>query len=258
MKPSLRILPAILIPIATSFFGCATPGPLVRLYPSLPNVVWVSGRASMTREEGGIRVAAAFDHQDGPNLGVRVEVENTTDGLLDVDPSAFTFTTCGGTAVASCAPTQAIIDPERVLAALDERQSRERADAANSQTALGALVILSAVGDVATVASGHADANTGNATVASAALMESDANARDSSLGSISMQQGIWANEALRRNTVFPGRGTGGRVYLPINLNAQYVWLHVKAGGRVFSFPFKQVVTQLTPTGAQQTAHAHQ
>jgi hypothetical protein len=202
------------------------------------------------REEGGVRVGVAFDHQDGPNLGVRVEVENDTDHPFDLDPHALTFTPCAGTLAASCGPTRRVIDPEEVLAGLQVRSSREQADAANSQALLGTLVILSAVGDVASVASGHANRHTGEGTVASAALMQSDAAARDSSLASISVQQQIWSNEALRRTTLFPGRGTAGRIYVPIYLAANVVWIHVGAGGHTFSIPFRQQVTRLDATGA--------
>src|SRR5262249_3772811 len=155
------LLPGLFL-IATALSGCATPAPLVRLYPRAPDVVWVSGRASVAREQGGVRVAVAFEHQDGPNLGMHVEVQNATAATADVDPHEFTFTTCTGTAVSSCGPTYRVIDPEVVLAALDARQSRERADAANSQAFMGTLVVLNAVADVAQVASGHADAHTGN------------------------------------------------------------------------------------------------
>ena len=86
----------------------------------------------------------------------------------------------------------------------------------------------------------------GNSTIASASLMQSDAAVHDSRLASISVQRSTWSNEALRRNTLLPGQGTGGRVYLPINLNAGVVWLHVRTNGQAFSFPFQQVVTNLT------------
>jgi hypothetical protein len=229
--------------------GCATPGPLVRLAPVSPDVLWVSGRASVAQEQEGIRVAAAFDHQDGPTLGLRVEVQNATAGNLDVNPRDFTFTTCRASALATCSATRRIIDPEEVLAALDERESRERADAANSQAFLGTMVILSAVGDVATVASGHVDHHTGDNTLATASLMGSDSAVRNTRLASIAIQQEAWSNEALRRNTLTPNRGTGGRIYLPIDLDAQLVWLHVRTGGRVFSFPFRQTVTRLVIEG---------
>jgi hypothetical protein len=242
--------------IAAAVAGCATPAPLVRLYPRAPDVVWVSGRASVTREAGGVRVAVAFDHQDGGTLGMHVEVQNGTAGKLDVDPHDFTFTTCTGTGVDSCRLTQRVIDPEQMLASLDARQSREHADAANSQALMGTLVVLSAVSDVASIASGHADANTGNATLAAATMASADAAARDSSLASISVQQAIWSNQAFRRNTLFPERGAAGRVYIPIDLTAQVVWLHIRIGGRELSFPFQQAVTRLDTPGSSGGARA--
>jgi hypothetical protein len=243
-----------LIVIAAVAVGCATPGPLVRLYPSVPDVVWVSGRATVTREQGAVQVAVAFEHQDGPTLGLRVEVQNGSAAALDVNPSEFTFTTCSDLGLDTCGLTARVIDPEQVLLALDERQSRERADAINSQRGYTALVILSAVADTATLASGHSDSHTGEGTLAAATAGEVDANARETHLASIAAQQGVWSNEAFRRNTLVPGRGAGGRVYIPIDLKARIVWLHVRTGGHVFSFPFRQTVTQLTPTTSTASA----
>jgi hypothetical protein len=249
MRKSVALGTLLVTGVGLFVGGCATPGPLVQLTPTAPDVVWVSGRASVAREDAGIRVATAFEHQDGPTLGLRVEIQNGTGQNLDVDPHEFTFTTCRSSDIATCGATYRIIDPEGVLASLDEQQSRERADAANSQAFLGTMVILSAVGDAATLASGKANIHTGENTLASASLMESDAAARNTSLQSIAVQEQVWSSEALRRNTLFPGRGTGGRIYMPIDLKAQMVWLHVRTGGRVFSFPFQQTVTRFEPTG---------
>jgi hypothetical protein len=204
----------------------------------------VSGRASMVREEGGVRVAAAFEHQDGGALGLRVEVENGGGERLEVDPREFTFTRCQQIGTDTCGPTHRIINPEAVLAGLDERQSRERAQATNSQAFLGTLVILSAATDLATIGSGHADLRTGDGTVLAVDAMDQDAAVRNTSLASIAVQQQVWSNEALRRSSLFPGQGAGGRVFIPIDLNAQIVWLHVRTGGHVFSFPFRQTVTR--------------
>ena len=70
----LGLLALIALPAAA--VGCATPSPVVRLYPRGDDFVWVSGLAAVTRQAGGIRVVAAFDHQDPQMLGLRVEVEN--------------------------------------------------------------------------------------------------------------------------------------------------------------------------------------
>jgi hypothetical protein len=245
---SLRWLVVVSLIVIGTSFGCATPGPIVRLYPNAGAVLWVAGRASVVREEGGIRVATAFEQQDGGAIGIRVEVENGTEANLDLDPREFTFTVCRNSGLDTCGLTQRVIDPEAVLASLDVRQSRERASASNSQGLLGALVLLSAVGDVATVGSRHADHGAATNTVATASLMESDKAAHDSSLASIGEQKAMWSNEALRRNTVLPGSGAAGLVFMPTALDAGIVWLHVRTGGHTFSFPFRQVVTRI-PVG---------
>jgi hypothetical protein len=233
--------------------GCATPAPIVRLNPKTANIVWVGGRASVQAEQGGVHVATAFEHQAGRTFGLRVEIENGTDARIEVGPEDVTYTSCVDETTASCTPTRRIIDPEQMLAALDMEQSRGAAEAANSQALLGTLVLLSAVGDVASVAGGHAHASTGLRTVAAADLMGSDAAARNGEQETIAFRRQIWSDQALRRNTLDPGRGIAGLVYLPIDLRAGYVWLHVRVAGALFQFRFEEVVTPIgmPSTGSQ-------
>ncbi len=240
---------------AIALVGCATPAPLVRLTPKSADVIWVGGRASVQQETAGVRVASAFEHQDGRTLGLRVEIENHTAGRVEVDPGDITFTTCLDETVRSCAPTQRVIDPEQMLAGLDAAESRAVAENANSQTFLGTMVLLSAVGDVASIASGHANASTGVNTAVTASVMEGDRAAGDSTQSSIAVRRQIWSDQALRRNTLYPGQGTDGLVYLPIDLRAGYVWLHANVAGSLFHFRFEQVVTQVALPSVRARSH---
>ena len=139
-----------------------------------------------------------------------------------------------------------MVDPEAVLARIDEKQSIDRAAATNSQAALGTLVMLSAVTDVAAVASGQADSTTGLQTVSTANLMESDGAKRSGGLASLEQQRQAWSNEALRRNTLFPGQGTSGIVFVPIFPDARFVWVQMRVGGQRFAFQFEQNVRTIS------------
>ena len=150
LVPALALLAALLL-------GCATPAPIYRLDPRAGDVIWVAGRASLQQELGGIRVAAAFEQQHGDMFGVRIEIQNGTEERLEVGPRTISYSACSAISVSSCTASRKVINPEKVLASIDEKQSMDRAAAANSQAVLGTLVLLSAVGDVATIASGHAD-----------------------------------------------------------------------------------------------------
>jgi hypothetical protein len=210
--------------------GCATPQPLVRLTPANEPVVWVAGRATLTAENDGIRVGAAFEHQDGAILGLRVEVQNGTDQPLQIDPAEITFTPCATAQTTSCQPARAVIDPERMLAALAAKRSIEVAETANDEAFHSTLVILSAA------------SLRGNAVSSSVAAAEASATHHDLSQMNTTAQQQLWADVALRRNTVLPGHGVGGRVFIPVNLDARYVWLRVEAGDQHFTFRFVQTV----------------
>lgn len=184
-------------------------------------------------------------------MALRVEIENRTTDRLEVSPQEITFSVCSGLKVGSCAPSQRVIDPEQVLTALAVVQSRGAAEASNTQALYGTLVLLSAVGDVASAA--HGRPSTGSGTLVAASAMEGAAAAQNSAQASIAVQQQIWSDLALRRNSLFPGQGTSGLVYLPINYQARYIWLQITVAGRLFPFHFAQVVT---PVAFPQTAAA--
>jgi hypothetical protein len=236
-----------------SLAGCATPRPLVRLAPAGGEVTWISGRAVLSKQQSGVRVAVAFEHQDGDMLAVRVEIANDGEDKLEVGPRSVFFATCQQDALDSCAPSQRVIDPEAALMALDVSASREAAAAANDAAAYTPLLILSVVADVAAVASRKSDSTTGLRTVALANQMDNDAVRHDTAMASYASQREMWSNAALRRNTVQPGRAQGGMVFVPIDLTARYVWIQLRAGPLVFPFKFEQTVTQVTspsvPTG---------
>src|SRR6516162_9091223 len=158
-----------LVTVVGSVAGCATPGPIVRLDPRTPDrVVWVAGRAVLETEQAGVRVAAAFEHQESAGLGVRIEIENGTAAPFEVGPAGITFMTCKSLDNATCDGSWSVVDPESMLEDLDQAQSRTVANATNQAAFDTTLVLLNAVGDVGTVASGRADATTGLGTVAAA------------------------------------------------------------------------------------------
>ena len=232
-------IPALVF-IAALLFGCATPAPIYRLDPRAPDVIWVGGRASVLQERGGIRVATAFERQQGDSLALRVEIHNGTESRLEVGPQKIWHSPCSSPSVESCRSSEKVIDPEAVLARIDEKQSVDRAAASNSQAALGTLVILSAVTDTAAIASGRSDRTTGLQTVSTANLMASDGAHRSGELASLEQQRHAWSNEALRRNSLFPGQGTSGIVFVPLSPDARFVWVQLRVGRERFAFHFEQ------------------
>lgn len=225
-----------------SLVGCATPGPVVRLHPRGDDVAWVAGRGVLAREQVGIRVAAAFDHQDGDRLGLRLEVQNDTEEAFVVSPRDVTFMTCPRQEHTSCGYSYPVVDPEGMLLVLDAQRSRERAAAANEQAAYAPLLMLSLAADVASLGSKQGRRRAGLHTASIGTQMQVSAAQRQTALLSIADQREVWSNTAFRRSTVTPGGGATGLIYLPIDPKARYLWLHVRAGGQVFPFGFEQRV----------------
>jgi hypothetical protein len=230
---------------AASLAGCAAPGPLVRLAPAGGEVTWVSGRAVLSKEQSGVRVAAAFEHQHGDLLALRLEVDNQSEAKLEIGPHDVSVVACRQQALSSCTVARRVIDPEATLASLDAQASREAAAAVNDQALYTPLLVLSVVSDVATTVSGKGNSTTGLQSVAIANQMDHDAANHASALASFGSQHQMWSNAALRRHTLQPGRAQGGLVFIPVDFGARYVWLQMRVGGVVFPFRFEQTVTQI-------------
>lgn len=237
------------IVFGVSLVGCATPGPIVRLAPAGGDVTWIAGRAVLSQEQAGIRVAAAFEHQDGQMLALRVEVANDSEAKLQIEPRDVLFLACKTAERDTCGVTQRVVDPEEALMALDVSASREVAAAQNDAAFYAPLLILSAVADVASVASGKGSRTTGLRTAALSNQMHNDAERHDSAMASYASQREMWSNAALRRTTVQPGRTQGGMVFVPIDMTARYIWIQVRAGAAVFPFRFEQTVTRPAYSG---------
>ena len=234
---------------ASSLLACATPAPVVRLDPISSDVFWASGRSAVKQEERGVRVAAAFEREVGTMLGVQVEIQNQTDRKIDIDPGEeFSFVSCKGTSEISCAKETFVIDPEEMIAGLDQKASRERAEATNDERSAGALFLLSAVADTASLA----DRRAGTAplrTEGAAGVHADEAAGHDRSLGGIESQREMWSNEALRHSTLRPGASVGGQVFIPADPGVHYVWLKIRVGNRTFPFHFRMVAKDASSQG---------
>jgi hypothetical protein len=241
------IFPLLLSILAAALlFGCATPAPLVRLHPNTgEDVFWMSGRAAVKKQSGGVQVAAAFEHQLGKRLGLRVEVRNGTGERIEINPDFISFVTCAGEDDSSCSDYKRVVDPEQVIESLDARRSREIADAADDRALNTAMVFLSAVGDVAEIASGKTSPTTGLQTDAIATRGDNAESNHHRALSDIAARRALWADAALRRSTLEPGDGVAGFVYIPYRKQARYVWLQVSTGDRDFTFCFRQTTRRV-------------
>jgi hypothetical protein len=233
-------------------FGCAAPAPLVGLVPRNPDsVTWIDGRAALEREQDGVRVAMAFEAQRGELLGLRLEISNGTSAAFEVGPHDVTYMPCAGNATASCVGSFDIVDPEEMLTSIDTTSSREKAQAANAQAFDGTMVLLSVVGDVGNAARGRP---TFSSALAASEMQGDEARHQNAQMTSANERQ-LWSDVAFRRNTLPPGRGASGLIYVPINLKTGYVWIHVRAGGHILPFGFRQVVTQVAVPGSRSSSN---
>jgi hypothetical protein len=211
--------------------GCVTPGPLVRLAPTDPGMVWAAGRAVVSKEDTGVRVAVAFEHQADDVLALQVDVENHTEARFDVSPADVTYATCSSQTPLSCAPPARVVDPEQVLDTLEALHADHVATARNAQPIAPYQRIVGV-----TPAGTTSDMVPASTAVDTAYQTYRRGRAEEARM--------IWA-DAFRRTTLFPGQGYGGPVYIPVVPTAKLVRLQVMVGARKFQFSFAQTEQEI-------------
>jgi hypothetical protein len=233
----------LLLACAAGLSGCFTPAPVIRLTPDMPGVVWQDGRAIVASERPGLRVAVAFEEATD-QIAMRVELQNTSEHQLDVDPSKMLYRTC--TEPNACTLPMSVIDPEQVLIELDQARASEQAAQANDATVGAVFVLLNATASVAAVASG--DTRQASRSLRDgaevAARTDESIDRHEANIAGIEGTRYKWSAVAMRRTTLFPGKSMAGFVYLPIDPNANLVWLSVRVHGQDNWFSFKQQVIE--------------
>lgn len=206
--------------------GCASAGPVVRLLPTEPDIVWRSGRAVITRQSQELQIAAAFDRQERDRLAFRLEVQNLTVPRIDLDASAVTYQRCKTDG--HCSQWWNVTNPEDVIAGLDASGESERAAASNAQGLGAALILLDVFG------SRHPHV------ASDIAAGQSLVSHHEQQAAVIDSERDRWEARALRRTTLFPTQGLAGAVYLPVVADTASVTLRVMVAGQTFLFPFNQ------------------
>jgi hypothetical protein len=235
MRLRLAFCALLLVP------ACGATASAVRLHPEAPNVVWRSGRGIVEKDVPGARVALAFDRQDSRRLVFRLEVQNTGEDRVEIDPRQMTFVACVSVPH-QCVHEQPVIDPEAELANLDRERSSEEHERADRALAGLPLLLLSPI--VAIAATGAGDDKSARRLARESRAERADderADARtDRRLSQIAGEKLTWEAAALRRTTLFPGEGLAGEVYVPTDREATALWVGVRVRGERSWFPFRQ------------------
>jgi hypothetical protein len=245
--------------VATStvaLVGCATPEPVLRLTPLSESVVFNGGRAAQVKENRLVRVAAAFEREYArPNrrlVGFLVEIENTSDKPLLVDPAQFYYAACSDSLdrkTVQCQPSRRAVNPESILLALDIEHARKQAQASNEETFATTLMFLDLAAAATNAAAGNRHAAVvGLVGAGDAAAIATEVRADGHSAGATyENARATWAEWALRKTTLLPGRAASGLVFVDRVLGATKIVLAVRVAEEAVDLPFRQVQFDTRP-----------
>ena len=253
-----RVWLAVLVAAATT--GCASAEPVLRLTPLSNNVVWVAGEAAVIKEGKLARVAVAFARQQDDLVGFRIEIENTANAPILVDPSNFYYAACTRSADAqkrNCHPARWAVDPEKMLLALDIERSRQKANTMNAESLMAPILFL----DLAVAVAGTASPNhrttalalgAADLTAATLGAIQSDGQQQASGY---ELKRANWEAAAFRKTTLLPGTRAAGLVYVDRDLAANELALQIRIGDETLDFPFKQALVDARPPRAPNSFH---
>ena len=247
--------------------GCA-PDPVYRLRAHAPDStgLWQQGRQVVTRTGDRLQVAAAYARTTAEGHKFRLAFVNRSATPVTVDPTdVYAVVTkklsnnervhvvrdadAPGDAprydvyrdTLSTADTLYARNPERVLLEIDKERAREAAEAENEAAAHALFLALDAVSESAS-GSQSPDERTADATEDTESRLnraEERAETRRTK-ARLSQRRARWAQSALRRTTLVPGRRTTGFVVVPVDPKAARLVLHVDLGSQVATIPFRQ------------------
>lgn len=240
--PSAMVLGLVLL----TGSGCVSPTAVVRLRMESPGTFWVAGRQTAVRELDGVRAAAAFERGAEGTLTFRLELQNLAEQPVDVSPEDMWFNHCRTADTVACGPSTRVKDPERMLEDMDQSASNERAAAVNDMALGVGLLLLGAVAETASAATGH-DASS-CCLRELAADTRNDSRAHEEGARSLDTARMSLSNAALRKTTLFAGQGVAGEVYVPVDFRAPFVRLNVAVAGRQFVFVWRQETLDGRPT----------
>jgi len=225
--------------------SCASPRAVIRMNPVSEDVRWNYGQAFASDTVDGIVVEAAFD-QSTPEYNIfDVTVINGSNMSYLVDPAKFTFKETRYDD--SPANVYSALDPENMLLSIDQKESKDEADAKNA--AIGAVVVAGAV--VATAAIAAANSNDVDmfhhhrhpdpGFLVAAPLLLDGTDEPIAAMTENQRRRDMWANGTVRKTTLEPGYRIDGKIYFArFEKSATYV-LQLPIDEQFAQIPFNQL-----------------
>lgn len=227
------LFPSITLLIFLS--SCATPNPVVRLVPKENQTTWEQGKQFVSYQKNDFTIHCAYHGIDSKYLIFDVEVINNSPEDFLLAPEQFVMYTDSGKwdpisnqLVYSTFPIKAA-DPEHELLKLEMQESVTIAKMKNNQTA-AAVVAIAAIPVIAAAAISDANDSKNNeddeddvsrtevaattTVVTLDAINDGQAN-HLYNMGTISDNQNVWQQYALRKTTLGLGESLRGLIYFP-------------------------------------------
>jgi hypothetical protein len=245
MAKSIKTLSAFAL-ICFSFLqiNCAS-APVYRLQSEENSDEWYYGRKVITKEDDLANVKLTFEDAADGNYTFYLDVQNTSDQKLTVDPANIYLETYKPQKDQEPVVITRIhaLDPEGKILKINKE-----INSANSSesTRRGVSCFLSAVdlvGTVATVGEKKSKEEVEEKNRERENRQIADENAKndyDNKLNDLNNKKDYWQNDALRKITLSPDQKAGGFITIPIANNALFLRVVVEINSSKYLFNYKQ------------------
>lgn len=209
-----RALPAL----AASLLGACASGPILRYASADPTDRWESGVRLHSARAGGALFISAFagesagqvPGQDGRALAFSLLARNESGSELSVNPSDFRLS------APHTGKAYPAADPESALAILDQERREENGRAAVQRNFRGLMAIPLLAGQIAALAGDARERAQASKDYAESERAEADELARhQEALSDLEERRRPWAENALRRTDLRPGKTVSGDLTFP-------------------------------------------
>lgn len=215
LNSSLYVATAVIL-----LASCATPRAVIRMNPVSENVRWNYGQAFASDTITGIVVEAAFDRSTPEYNIFDVSVINRSNMNYVVDPANFSFQETRYDE--GPANVYRALDPENMLLAIDQKESKDEADAKNA--AIGAVVVAGAVVATAAIVAANADdvevrhhhhRHADPGIMVATPIILDGMDEPMPTMTEAERRRDMWMNGTVRKTTLEPGYRIDGKVYFP-------------------------------------------
>ena len=223
----------------TNLIGCAS---VYRLTPADNSSIWDKGKQYINSEKDSINIWIAFDKVEDRNYKMDLQITNSKDSTILIDPKNFFFVKIDSQEDTSAIQYFNAADPEIKLIKLEKEIESENSSHALSSGLNAALNLTGLIVNIATIGEPPSEESErlNEVIVEDNLRMDQERINHENRISDLNEKKFNWESQLLRKTTLFPKDQVSGFVYFPYHPYAEYIKFFFPIDNTTITFIFKQ------------------